>query len=325
MNLIVVHPDQMTDFVLDSGSALFQGRYTVGLWVWDLQAPSPAMADAASMVHEVWTPTSWGAVNVSAVFRGPVHRVAVPVDGQPSPRDRASIGLPDGFVVASSLDYDNGFVRQNTLGAVEAYTAAFSPADGHHLVIDTIHADRHPDEHAQLVGAVEGRPDVALRHTDGWSAAERDRVLASADCYLSLHRADGGLGAVAKAMSWGTFTVVTATTASLEFQTEQDSGLVRSEAASIPADEYRYPSGATWVEPDLQHASSLLRSAVSEAESTAVKVRRARQVAGRRFSRSVGAAAVRARLADIDDRLRPAHRADRVRPDRVRDHARGRR
>jgi GT2 family glycosyltransferase/tetratricopeptide (TPR) repeat protein len=325
VNLVVVRPDQMTDFVLDSGSALFQGRYTVGMWVWDLQAPSPAMADAASMVHEVWTPTSWGATNVSAVFRGPVHRVVVPVDGQPSRRDRASIGLPDGFVVASSLDYDNGFARQNPLGAVEAYTAAFSPADGHHLVIDTIHADRYPDEHAHLISAVDGRPDVALRHADGWSAVERDRLLASADCYLSLHRADGGLGAVAKAMSWGTFTVVTSTTASLEFQTERDSGLVRSEIASIPADEYRYPSGATWVEPDLQHASSLLRSAVSEADSTGAKVRRARQVAGRRFSRSVGAAAVRARLADIDDRLRPARRGDRVRPDRVRDHARGRR
>ena len=47
-----------------------------------------------------------------------------------------------------------------------------------------------------------------------------------ADCYLSLHRADGGLGAVAKAMSWGTSTVVTATPASLEFQTDRDSGLV---------------------------------------------------------------------------------------------------
>jgi GT2 family glycosyltransferase/tetratricopeptide (TPR) repeat protein/glycosyltransferase involved in cell wall biosynthesis len=327
VNLLVVHPDHMTDFVLDSGPALFQGRYTIGLWVWDLQAPSPAMADAARMVHEVWTPTSWGAASVTALFRGPVHCVPIPVDGRPSRRDRASIGLPEGFVFASGIDYDTGFARQNPLGVVEAYTAAFSPADGHHLVIDAIHADRYPDEHARLVGAVDGRPDVAVRHSDGWSAAERDRLLASADCYLSLHRADGGLGAVAKAMSWGTFTVVTATAASLEFQTDQDSGLVRSEPASIPPDEYRYPSGAIWVEPDLQHASSLLRSAVGDAPSTAAKVRRARQVAGRRFSRSVVTAAVRTRLADVDDRLGLGlgHRTDRVRPDRGRDRARGRR
>ena len=38
VNLLVVHPDQMTDFVLDSGPGLFHGRYTIGLWVWDLQA-----------------------------------------------------------------------------------------------------------------------------------------------------------------------------------------------------------------------------------------------------------------------------------------------
>ena len=31
VNLLVVHPDHMTDFVLDSGPGLFEGRYTIGL------------------------------------------------------------------------------------------------------------------------------------------------------------------------------------------------------------------------------------------------------------------------------------------------------
>ena len=59
-------------------------------------------------------------------------------------------------------------------------------------------------------------------------------LVADADCYLSLHRADAGLGAVAKAMSWGTSTVVTATSASLEFQTDEDSVLVASEPGDGP-------------------------------------------------------------------------------------------
>ena len=144
MNLLVVHPDQMTDFVLDSGPGLFQGRYTIGLWVWDLQAPSSAMADAARMVHEVWTPTSSGCASASSVVAGPVHCVPVPVGGRPPRRDRAALGLPDGFVFASGVDYDDGFTRQNPLGAVEAYASAFSPKDGHHLVMEVSHADRYP-------------------------------------------------------------------------------------------------------------------------------------------------------------------------------------
>jgi len=323
VNLLVVHPDQMTDFVLDSGPGLFQGRYTIGLWAWDLQVPSSSMADAARMVHEVWTPTSWGSGTASTVLGGPVHAVPIPVGGEPSGRGRAAVGLPDGFVIACSVDFDNGFARQNPLGAVHAYTAAFSPADGHHLVIDASHADRYPQEHALLVGLADARPDVVIRHSS--SAAERDRLLARADCYLSLHRADGNLGSVAKAMSWGTFTVVTATPASLEFQTDQDSGLVRSETVAVSADEYRYPSGSSWADPDLEHASSVLQSVVADPGVTAAMVRRARRVATRRFSPSVAVAAVHARLADIETRLHSGQRSDRVTAARVRDRAGGRR
>jgi GT2 family glycosyltransferase/tetratricopeptide (TPR) repeat protein len=319
VNLLVLHPDQMTDFVLDCGPGLFHDRYTVGLWVWDLQVPSSSMADAARMVHEVWTPTWQGRDSASSVFGGPVQRVPLPVGGMPAGPDRAALGLPDGFVFACSVDFDNGFARQNPLGALKAYLAAFSPQDGHHLVIDASHADRYPQELALLVGLADGRPDVAIRHR--LSATERDGLLACADCYLSLHRADRGLGSVAKAMSWGTFTVVTATPESLEFQTDQDSGLVSSETVAVSADEYRYPSGASWAEPDLGHASSILRSVVDDPALTAAKVRRARRVAVRRFAPSVAVAAVHARLADIDAHLHAGQRSDRVPAARVRDHA----
>jgi hypothetical protein len=319
VNLLVLHPDHMTDFVLDSGPGLFHDRYTIGLWVWDLRVPSSSMADAARMVHEVWTPTSRGLESASSVFGGPVHRIPIPVGGEPTGQDRAALGLPDGFVFACSVDFDDGFARQNPLGALQAYLAAFSPQDGHHLVIDASHAERYPQEHALLVGLADGRPDVAIRQHS--SATERDRLLACADCYLSLHRADGGLGSVAKAMSWGTFTVITATPESLEFQTDQDSGLVLSETVAISADEYRYPSGASWADPDLEHASSILRSVVSDPDVTAAKVRRARRVATRRFSPSGAVAAVHARLVDIDARLHAGHRIHRDTGSRVRDHA----
>jgi hypothetical protein len=228
-------------------------------------------------------------------------------------------------VFASVVDYDNGFTRQNPLGAVAAYASAFTPADGHRLIVDTIHADHYPGEHGQLLLAAEGRADVMVRQLDPWSAAEGDRLLADADCYLSLHRADAGLGGVAKAMSWGTSTVVTATPASLELQTDRDSDLVSSVRVTVPAGEYRYPPGSSWAEPDLEHASSLLRALVAEPEVRAVKLRCARQIASRRFSRSVAVATVRARLADIDARLHAGRRTDRVRVERARDHATGRR
>ncbi|MFZ0249868.1 MAG: glycosyltransferase [Acidimicrobiales bacterium] len=322
VNLLVVHPDHMTDFVLDSGPGLFQGRYTIGLWVCDLDMPSSTMAEASCMVHEVWTPTSSGARSAAAVHSGPVHCVPIPVGGRPSGGHRDPLRPPTrGLVFASSVDYDIGFTRQNPLGALAAYRSAFSPRDGHRLVIDTTHADRFPHEHARLIAAAEGRPDVEIRQLDPWSAVDRDRLLAGADCYLSLHRADGGLGAVAKAMTWGTFVVVTSTPTSLEFQSEQDSGLVRSVTVPVPSDEYRYPRGSAWSDPDLDHASSLLRSAAGEPAAVAARVLRARQAAARRFSRSAAAAAVRSRLTDIDARVQAGRRSGGVGAARSRTHA----
>ncbi len=311
VNVLVVHPDQMTDFVLDSGPGLFGGRYTVGMWLWDLEAPSSGMADAARMVHEVWTPTRWGAGCASSVHRGPVHCVPAPVGARPTPRDRASLGLPGGFLFASGVDYADGFARQNPLGVVQAYAAAFPSLGDRRLLIEVAHADRYPAEHALLLAAAHGRPDIIVLEQCR-SAAQRDGLIASADCYVSLHRADGGLGAVAKAMAWGTYTVVTATAASLEFQSDRDSGLVHSEPVAIAADEYRYPRGAEWSEPDLEHAASVMRSVVADPGGTTAKVGRARGLAGRRFSPTATAVAVRSRLEAIDARLHPGGATGRI-------------
>ena len=54
-----------------------------------------------------------------------------------------------------------------------------------------------------------------------------------------------------------------------------------TETVAVAADEYRYPPGSSWAEPDLEHASSILRSAVGQPDVTAAKVRRARRVAAR--------------------------------------------
>ncbi len=324
VNLLVLHPDQMTDFVLDSGTGLVpRSLHHRALGV----GPAGAVVvDGRRGAH--------GARGLDPHLVGARERllgVRRPCPLRPHPGRRGALRAgsgrtrPAGRLRLRVQRRLRERVRpaESSWAPCEAYTAAFSPKDGHHLVIDASHADRYPQEHALLVSLADGRPDVAIR--DRLSATARDRLVACADCYLSLHRADGGLGSVAKAMSWGTFTVVTATPESLEFQTDQDSGLVRSETVAVPADEYRYPSGSSWADPDLEHASSILQAVVGDPDGTAAKVRRARRLASRRFSPSVARAAVHARLVDIDARLHAGHRSDRVSAARVRHHAGGRR
>ena len=298
VNLLVVHPDQMTDFVLDSGPGLFQGRYTIGLWVWDLHAPSPSMADASRMVHEVWTPTSWGATSASSVHGGPVHRVAVPVGGRPSRRDRclARVRHRVGSCSHRASTTTTGSPGRIRWVPWRRTRAAFSPTDGHRLIIDTIHADRYPEEHAAAASArPKGRPDVdgaPARPVVGrrpGPAPGRCRLLSLAapgrwrprggrqgDVMGDVHGGDRR-----RRRRWSSRPSRTADSSASEtvpiprrrVPLPARVGVGRARIWSTPA-----PSCGPW-RPNR--------------DVTAAKVRRARQVAARRFSRSVAVATVR--------------------------------
>ena len=48
----------------------------------------------------------------------------------PPPADRATLGLPEGFLFLFSFDYESVFERKNPLAIVEAFTRAFEPGVG---------------------------------------------------------------------------------------------------------------------------------------------------------------------------------------------------
>ena len=76
---------------------------------------------------------------------------------------RRPMSSADGaFTFVARVDYETGFERQNPLGTVAAFRAAFDSGAGPRLVIETAHAARYPAEHAALIDAVAGRPDIAV-------------------------------------------------------------------------------------------------------------------------------------------------------------------
>ena len=318
VNLLFVHPDQLTDFVLDSGPGMFHDRYTIGMWIWDLELPSAGMADATHMVHEVWTPTAWGAGVASSVHGGPVHCVPAPVGGRPRRPDHATIGLPDGFVFASSIDYDDGFMRQNPLGrrrgVCGGLLARRRPPPCHSC---------HPRR------SVSGRARTArrgVRRTSGCRGpATRPRVRLrprQPDCVVRLlhlpppgrrrpgrsgqgdvmghlHHCDGDIGDARvpdRTRQWPrTLSAGARPRRRVPLPPRRHLGRPRSWSTPVPSCVQRWPIRG----PRRPRSSA------------------ARQVAARRFSRSVATAVVRARLADIDALLRPGRPARGGVPSRV--------
>jgi GT2 family glycosyltransferase/tetratricopeptide (TPR) repeat protein len=312
VNLLVIAPDHLSDFVLDNGPASFEGRYVVGLWLWDLQTPSIAMPDAARMVHEVWVPSKAGVATAQLLAPGSAHLLPLPAAARPAGLDRLKAGLPAGFVFATTVDYDDGYERQNPVGVMRAFSEAFAPGAGPLLVVDAVHAARYPSEHAELTELARTREDIVVVERGDRPADEADAVIALADCFVSLPRADASFVPVSKALAWGVPAIVTATPASRGFATVQDVLFVRSVPVPVPDHLHRYPTGAEWAEPDLDDAASAMRGVVADPEGARVRAGRAQASATRRRSSAELARFVRRRLARIDSsRRRPGPTATR--------------
>ena len=82
---------------------------------------------------------------------------------------------------------------------MEAFAAAFSPGAGASLVVKSINHEHYPDEHEQLRVAAAEHPHVRLM--EGYlGAADKNNLVASCDCYASLHRSEGFGITMAEAM-----------------------------------------------------------------------------------------------------------------------------
>jgi glycosyltransferase involved in cell wall biosynthesis len=309
--LLVLSCDDLANYVLDHGAASFEGRYMIGLWLWDLEMPSEVMRTAARMVHEIWVPTLFTAEAVARATDRRITRTLLPIRGR-GPHPRTAGDSP--FTFVAQVDYEGGFERQNPLAVVQAFCAAFDPGEGPRLVIETSNGPRYPAEHAELVEAAAGRDDVSVL-SEGKAPAGGS---AKGSCHVSLHRSEGTGLALAQAMADGMPTIVTGHSFSAEMQDHRDSMQIPFALVPIPSNEYRSEPGGSWAEPDIDAAAAAMRAVIEEPTLAVAKARRARERARRQFSPSRSLRALHERLAAVDHmrygdvaprRARPGQRA----------------
>jgi hypothetical protein len=253
-------------------------------------------------------PSLFTAGVVSSVTERRVARMFLP--------ERA-VRVPQGSsacTFVTRVDYETGFERQNPLGAVAAFNAAFTAGRGPRLVIETSHASRYPAEHARLLDAVAGRADISLG-TDG--GADHSSLLCGSAgervCFVSLHRSEGTGLLQARAMVGGIPTIVTAHSFGSEMQDHRDSMQIPFDPTAVPDTEYRCEPGGSWAEPDLDEAAKAMRLVAEQPKLALARARRAEERGQRQFAPSRSVRAMKDRLAVIDgmryeDRPPPAAR-----------------
>lgn len=259
VNLICINADMLPDFANRAGERFFAGRYSIGMWFWEVSRFRREWHGSFDLVDEVWAPTAHVADALTPISPIPVVTMRVPVQ-MPAivPRSRAELGLPEGFLFLFSFDYLSVFERKNPLAVVEAFSRVFVPGEGPSLVLKCINGEHDPASHEQLLAAAAEREDIYI--IDRYlSPGEKDGLTAACDCYVSLHRSEGfGLG-MAEAMYLGKPVIATGYSGNLDFMTEGNSLLVDYRLVPIGPGAPPYPADGEWAEPDVEHAAKLMR------------------------------------------------------------------
>lgn len=299
ITLSVVNADQHVRVADEIGVAAFLDRYSIGMWFWELEEPSPAMTQAGSLLHEVWAANRFIADAVKAAVRIPVTIIPVPVRAPvPVHVGRAQIRMPPGFVFASVMDLNSVLERKNPLGLLAAFVAAFQPGEGPWLYLKVMNGDRYPGQMAHLRATAAERGDVVLVD-EVFEPGEAAAVPALADCYVSLHRSEGLGLSLMEAMAHGTPVVATGYSGNMDFMRTGNSFPIPYTLTGVPAGCSPYREGARWASPDLREAAKVLRDVWAQpARAAAVGQRGQEELLASRSMASTGRLMKR-RMAEI--------------------------
>ncbi len=286
INLFVLPSPAMPWVLRATRAALRPGRLNVALIMWELTVIPPAWRAALECFDVIVAEsefirhvTDFSLSNVFTVSAAP------PLDLPAAIRpDRARWGLPaDAVVYVASFEPYSDVKRKNIKAVIDAFRQALSRETRAHLVIKANNVQADPELRTQVQKLVRqmsgGHPRV---HLVAENLSYRDvlGLYASADVYVSLHRAEGlGLGLM-EAMALGKPVIATAWSGNLTFMDHTNACLVGQRLipvdGTIPAyQKENLGADAVWADPDVDEAAAWMTRLFREPALRAVIGQRA--------------------------------------------------
>lgn len=305
-----INADQFPSWANEVASSLLTGRYTIGVWAWEVEDFPDCFDTAIGLVDEIWAISEFTRAAIAGKTDKPVHVIPYPVPelSRTAELDRGALGLPQRPYLLYMFDYLSVFERKNPVGLVQAFTAAFADGQGPELVIKSVNGGRFRSEREQLLSACRGRSDIHLIE-DYLDADVIESLITHCAAYVSLHRAEGLGLTMSEAMSAGKPVIATGYSGNLDFMNSENSLLVGYQPVEIPPSARPYGPPTRWAEPDLTEAAKHLRWVHDHPDEAAELGLRAQESMrnGHDLDRSV--AFVMGRLRQIEQQLnteRPA-------------------
>jgi glycosyltransferase involved in cell wall biosynthesis len=287
VNLLHVNADQSKVARDHLGRDLFEGRYTLGYWFWEMPRFPDFLHFAFDQVDEILVASEYNRQAIAAHTEKPVTLIppAIEVDITP-PLSRGQLHLEDDcFLFLHLSDALSMPQRKNPLGVIEAFLLAFadSPELPVRLLLKISNLDQQP-ELAQPLRQAAMR-DKRIRLIEGYLDRHTlNNLLNACDCYVSLHRAEGFGLPLAEAMYLGKPVIATHWSGNVDFMDEYNSLPVNYRLVELDEDIGPYQKGQIWAEPDLPQAAEQMRLAFGSPQLTRCLGEQAAQTIRQRYS-----------------------------------------
>jgi len=282
INLVVLPPLGVVHLLARGGALsqlLARGDCLNALFTfWELPVLPSSWLRALQLFDAVVAPSGFIAGTLDAVLSGtPVVRGLTPLE-LPSgiAADRARFGLPEGvFLAVSSFDPLSDPERKNPQAAIEAFHRAFGDSDSARLVVKLSvpaggYANKELDRTVLQPLLKRLRADGrTLVIADSLSYRDVLSLYASADVFISLHRAEGlGLGLL-ESMALGKPVVATGWSGNKVFMSPASACMVRYSLVPTKATHEAYLAAMNglepyWAEPDIDDAALWLQRLASD-------------------------------------------------------------
>jgi glycosyltransferase involved in cell wall biosynthesis len=265
-NLIHINPPQLPRLWKLFEKNQLIGRYTIGVWYWELPGFPEEWRFAFSLVDEIWVASKF--VQDAIQSKSPVPVVKIPpcihVESD-SALTRNDFNLPEStFLFLCAYDAHSITERKNPLAAIRAFKKGFRENDDSvGLVIKIRNSSSDSWAINQIKHELQGNRNFYLIE-ESFPKIKFNSLLNLVDAYVSLHRSEGFGLIPAEAMSFGKPVIMTSWSGTLDLMTVDNSCGVEYKLIPVKEKIGPYIPGQIWADPDIEQAAYLMNKLTSD-------------------------------------------------------------
>lgn len=266
INLIHINPHELGIAYLQMDSEVWNYRYNIGFWLWELEEFPEEWIPCFKCVDEIWTPSEFVCNAIRKKTDLPVKCMPYHVDVKINKEwTRNDFHLPeDRFLFLMMYDHRSCMERKNPTAVLNAFKKAFSKDDQNVGLVIKVSNSCEEDEKV-INNILDGYTNVFyIKETLTRDAV--NSLIKCADVFVSLHRAEGFGLVMAEAMLLGTPTIATNWSANTEFMNNEVACMVDYKLIELEKDVFPFKKGSRWADPDVEQATRYMKKLYEDKE-----------------------------------------------------------